>query len=172
GDNTRWCPDGNIEYLGRIDHQVKIRGFRIEPGEIESSLLTHPHIKETVVVPVETKTRDKALCAYVVIKKENDENAAPIQITETQLRQYQAERLPDYMIPTYYIQLPELPLTPNGKIDRKALPPVTAAGTASGTKYTPPKNTVEKKLEQIWKIILGREIVGTNENYFTIGGDS
>ncbi|MDP4147651.1 MAG: amino acid adenylation domain-containing protein, partial [Bacillota bacterium] len=113
GDLARWLPDGNIEFIGRIDHQIKIRGFRIELGEIESQLLKHEDIKEAVVIDREDKEGNKYLCAYVVSDKE---------ITVTELREHLSKELPDYMIPAYFMQLENIPLTPNGKIDRKALP--------------------------------------------------
>ncbi|MDP4147694.1 MAG: amino acid adenylation domain-containing protein, partial [Bacillota bacterium] len=139
GDLARWLPDGNIEFIGRMDHQVKIRGYRIELGEIESQLLKHEEIKEAVVIDREDTEGNKYLCAYVVSNKE---------ITVTELREHLAKELPDYMIPAYFIQLENIPLTPNGKIDRKALPePEGEINT--GVEYAAPRNEVEEKIVKV-----------------------
>ncbi|MCP4628150.1 MAG: AMP-binding protein, partial [bacterium] len=116
GDLCRYLPDGNIEFLGRIDHQVKVRGFRIELGEIESVLSRHGQVKEAVVIAREDQPGNKQLAAYLVPKKEDK---AP---EHSDLREFLKAKLPDYMIPAAYVILESLPLTPNGKIDRKALP--------------------------------------------------
>src|SRR6185437_6847055 len=114
GDLCRYLPDGNIEYLGRLDQQVKIRGFRIELGEIEAVLGGHPAVRESVVVAREDVPGEKALAAYLVVR----EGMAP---TVTELREHLLKQLPDYMVPAAFVELAKLPLTPNGKIDRKAL---------------------------------------------------
>ncbi|MCP5050720.1 MAG: amino acid adenylation domain-containing protein, partial [bacterium] len=117
GDLAKWHRDGNIEFLGRIDHQVKIRGFRIELGEIENQLLTHDSIKEAVVIQRKDKNGDGYLCAYVA--------SAPgpgLTLDNTELRDYLSHKLPYYMIPPLFVPIDVIPLTPNGKIDRKALP--------------------------------------------------
>jgi amino acid adenylation domain-containing protein len=165
GDLGCLLPEGEIEFLGRKDFQVKIRGFRIELGEIESQLLKHDRISETVVVSREGENGDKYLCAYIV---GTAANAIP---ASTELREYLSQILPDYMIPTYFMQLEKLPLTPNGKIDRKALPdPVMQAVGV----YVPPGNTLEKKLASLWAGILGLEkkVIGINHNFFSLGGHS
>ncbi len=162
GDLARWLPDGNIEFLGRIDHQVKIRGFRIELGEIENKLLSHEAVKETVVIAKEDKSRNKYLCAYVVGEKE---------LTASELRQHLFKELPDYMIPSYFIQLEKLPLTHNGKVDRKALPEPDGNIT-TGTEYEAPRNSTEEVLEAIWSEVLGVEKIGINDNFFELGGHS
>ncbi|WP_438498695.1 AMP-binding protein, partial [Paenibacillus sp. IHBB 3054] len=113
GDLARWLPEGNLEYLGRIDHQVKIRGYRIECGEIEAQLMAHAHIREAVVMAREDEQGQAYLCAYLV-----SDEAVPVPELRAQL----ATQLPDYMIPSYFVELEKLPLTPNGKVDRKALP--------------------------------------------------
>jgi non-ribosomal peptide synthase protein (TIGR01720 family) len=155
-------PDGNIEFLGRIDYQVKIRGFRIELGEIESRLLTHEAIKEAVAVASENQTGDKSLCAYIVAEKE---------LTVVELRDYLGQALPEYMIPSYFVQLPKMPLNQNGKVDRKALP--EPDGTINtGTEYVAPADEIEAKLAEIWREVLGVERVGVNDNFFELGGDS
>ncbi len=113
GDLARWLPDGNIEFLGRIDRQVKIRGYRIETGEIESCLLRHVAVDEVVVIVRESKGGDKALCAYYVLESARHGDFNP--------KEYLGQFLPDYMIPSFFIKLETIPLTPNGKIVRKAL---------------------------------------------------
>jgi len=160
GDLARWLPDGNIEFLGRIDHQVKIRGFRIELGEIESRLLEIGSVKETVVIDCGDETGDKYLCAYVVSDEE---------IPASELRLKISEYLPDYMIPRYFVFLEKLPLSPNGKVDRKALP---APELRSGTEYAAPRNAAEEELAYIWSEVLGRDKVGIHEDFFDLGGNS
>ena len=113
GDRARWLPDGNIEFLGRIDHQVKIRGYRIEPGEIEKHLLLHERIKDTIVIDKKDKSGEKYLCAYIVTRG---------KCSVSLLRKYLLQKLPDFMVPSHFVTLEQLPLTPNGKIDRNALP--------------------------------------------------
>ncbi|WP_339801534.1 amino acid adenylation domain-containing protein [Paenibacillus sp. FSL R5-0744] len=163
GDVARWLPDGNIEFLGRIDHQVKIRGYRIEPGEIENQLLKHPKVREAVVIAqLESDGQSQALCAYVV---------GDSGLKSSMLREYLSQELPEYMIPSYFVALEELPLTPNGKVDRKALPK-PEAGMASGRAYEAPSNEIESQMAEIWQGVLGREKVGLNDHFFELGGDS
>jgi len=162
GDLARWLPDGNIEFLGRIDHQVKIRGFRIELGEVESQLLKHEAVKEVVVAAREDKSGNKYLCAYITAGK---------VLTVSELRGYLRKELPDYMVPSYFVQLGKMPLTPNGKIDRKALPePDGSIGT--GAEYEAPRNWMEEKLVGIWQEVLGAEKIGIGDNFFDLGGHS
>ncbi|WP_176560096.1 non-ribosomal peptide synthase/polyketide synthase [Brevibacillus dissolubilis] len=161
GDLTRWMPDGNIEYLGRIDHQVKIRGYRIELGEIETQILAHPDLKETVVVAREDHAGEKYLCAYIVATRE---------ITASEMREFLSEELPNYFIPSHFVQLESMPLSANGKIDRKALP--TDGFIGSGTEYIAPRNEREEKLVTIWKELLGMEQVGVRDDFFVLGGHS
>ncbi|MCG8616072.1 MAG: amino acid adenylation domain-containing protein, partial [Desulfobacterales bacterium] len=164
GDLCRCLPDGNIEFLGRIDHQVKIRGFRIELGEIESVLSRHELVNETVVLAREDQPGNKQLAAYVV---PIDPDQRP---EEADVRAFLRTILPDYMIPAFIVFMDELPLTPNGKIDRKALPvPVLSQ---SGNAYTAPGTRNEKILAQIWAETLGVPRVGINDNFFALGGDS
>jgi amino acid adenylation domain-containing protein len=162
GDLARWLPDGNIEFLGRLDHQVKIRGFRIELGEIESRLLKHPLVKETVAVAKEDSQGGKYLCAYLVGEAE---------LTTVELREHLAKELPDYMIPSYFIPLEKLPLTPNGKIDRKALPEPDGS-IHTGVEYVAPVTETETKLVSLWQGILGVDRVGVKDNFFELGGHS
>ena len=162
GDLARWLPNGDIEFIGRIDHQVKIRGQRIELGEIEHQLQSHDQIQECIVLAVDQGAGDKLLCAYFVGLRE---------ISSRELREHTAKDLPAYMIPSVFIQLDELPLTGNGKIDRRALPmpDVTAANAVS---YTAPRNETEKKLADIWAEVLQMERVGVHDQFFEIGGHS
>ncbi|MCP4150089.1 MAG: amino acid adenylation domain-containing protein, partial [bacterium] len=168
GDLARWLPDGNIEYMGRIDLQVKIRGFRIELGEIEKLLLSHENIKETIVTAKKDKENSNYLTAYYV---QNDVNTNEKSIS--QLREFLSKQLPDYMIPSYFVPLQKLPLTPNGKIDRKALPLYEPGKNALiSEEYQAPTHETEKKLVQIWQEILGIKKIGVTDNFFEIGGHS
>ncbi|MCP5108987.1 MAG: amino acid adenylation domain-containing protein, partial [bacterium] len=163
GDLARRLTDGNIEFLGRIDHQVKIRGFRIELGEIESQLLEYEEINEAVVTAREDAAGDKYLCAYI---------AAGSEVNISQLRESLFEKLPDHMIPGYFVPLERIPMTPHGKVDRKALPePGTGMGTDS---YTPPRDDVEKELVHIWSEILSieKDKISIDANFFQLGGHS
>ncbi|HLP57985.1 MAG TPA: condensation domain-containing protein, partial [Candidatus Deferrimicrobium sp.] len=172
GDLARWLPDGPpaggasgrvIEFIGRIDQQVKIRGFRIELGEIENRLLKHPGIKGVVVSVQEEEKGDKYLCAYVVSDGEN---------VISQLREYLAGELPEYMIPSYFVRLKKIPLTPNGKVDRKALQ-LPKPGLNAGESYVAPGDEVEKKLVGLWSEILGLQTgIGIDDNFFQLGGHS
>jgi fengycin family lipopeptide synthetase D len=164
GDLVRWLPDGNIEFLGRIDLQVKIRGYRIELGEIEKRLLTHEKIKQVAVIVLEkgeNSSADKYLCAYLVADKDID---------TVEVKKYLSGELPDYMVPPYFVILDKLPLNPNGKIDRRALPvPET---TDPNRAYVAPSSEIEKKLIEIWRQLLNVEKIGTHDDFFAIGGHS
>ncbi|MEC3841991.1 surfactin non-ribosomal peptide synthetase SrfAA [Bacillus amyloliquefaciens] len=162
GDLARWLPNGDIEFIGRIDHQVKIRGQRIELGEIEHQLQSHDQVQECIVLAVDQGAGDKLLCAYFVGLRE---------ISSRELSEHTAKDLPAYMIPAVFIQMDELPLTGNGKIDRRALPmpDVTAANAVS---YTAPRNETEQKLTDIWAEVLQMERVGIHDQFFEIGGHS
>jgi amino acid adenylation domain-containing protein len=161
GDQGRWLPDGNIEYLGRIDDQVKIRGYRIEPGEIEQVLLQHENVRQAVVLARADKQGTKRLTAYVVM----DEAA----YDKSGLQNYLGERLPEYMVPRLWVRLESLPLTPNGKTDKRALPEAEAGHEES---YTEPQTTTEKQLAKIWEELLGVEKIGARDNFFELGGHS
>ena len=162
GDLVRWLPDGELEFLGRIDHQVKIRGFRIELGEIETELKKADLVHEAVVIVREDLNCQKYLCAYLV---------ADSQINITNLRQFLKKRLPDYMIPTYFTQLDQLPLTPNGKINRQALPEPTILLDQSQT-YMAPGSQVEENLLLAWQQVLHKERISIHDNFFDLGGNS
>lgn len=161
GDLARWLPDGSIEYLGRIDHQLKINGHRIELNEITETLLSHPHVKEAIVV--DRKDDGKAyLAAYIVLKEAGDQDA---------IRPYLQELLPEYMIPSYLTVLPELPLTPNHKIDRQALPDPRGA-VQTKDDYAAPGNETEMLLAEIWQDVLKLPRVGVTDHFLALGGDS
>ncbi|MCM3738302.1 amino acid adenylation domain-containing protein [Bacillus cytotoxicus] len=161
GDLARWLPDGNVEFLGRMDNQVKIRGFRIELGEIENRLLQHESIKEAVVLAKETRENEKYICAYVVGNKD---------VKELNLRGYLREYLPKYMVPSYFVQMDKMPLTPNGKLNRKALPEPDLEGFTN--EYEAPRNEVEEVLARVWSEVLKLEKIGINDNFFELGGHS
>ena len=167
GDLARYRPKGNIEFLGRIDQQVKILGYRIELGEIEAILNQHPDLNESVVIVREDAAHDKRLVAYFT----SDCNPPPANRT---LRDYLAEKMPGYMIPSAFINLDRLPLTANGKIDRRALPaPETRLRTSLDRKqHIPPRNLVELELTQIWEDVLAVQPIGVTDNFFDLGGHS
>ncbi|MEI6412088.1 MAG: amino acid adenylation domain-containing protein, partial [Bacteroidota bacterium] len=165
GDLACWLPDGNMEYLGRIDQQLKIRGYRIEAGEIEQALLEHPSVQSCVVVGYAFE-QGKELVAYLVLQT----NGA--QPDTAELRNFLALRLPDYMIPSYFVELESLPMTSSGKVDRKALPAPDMAQLASDAAYVAPRNAVEAQLVEIWQQVLGREQIGVEDNFFNLGGHS
>ena len=160
GDLARWLPDGNIEFLGRMDYQVKIRGYRIELGEIESWLLELGGVKEAIVIALDDETGGKYLCAYIVSDEE---------IPVSELRRRMSESLPEYMVPSYFVRLEKFPLTPNGKVDCKALP---APDGNTDVEYAPPRNAMEEVLARVWGEILGKEKVGIHDNFFELGGHS
>jgi amino acid adenylation domain-containing protein len=159
GDLARRLPDGNVEFLGRVDQQVKVRGFRIEPGEVEAALAAHPRVRQAVVV-VREEAGERRLVAYVVGEGEPGE-----------LRRHLLERLPDYMVPAAFVTLDALPLTAHGKVDRRALPaPETARPEARS--YVPPRGPIEEMLAGLWAEVLGAERVGVHDDFFDLGGHS
>jgi thioester reductase-like protein len=165
GDLARYLPDGNIEYLGRIDNQVKIRGFRIELGKIEAVLAQHTFVKENAVIVHEASQTDNRLVAYIV----------PLQgqvIEKTTIRSFLTERLPDYMIPSAFVMLEALPLTPNGKIDRRALSQLSVSHEISEEQFVAPRTPEEELLAGIFADVLGIERVGVHDNFFELGGHS
>ena len=164
GDLARYRPDGNIEFLGRIDHQVKIRGFRIELGEIEAVLSNHPQIQQAVVIALEDRPASKRLVAYVVA----DPSQAP---TLRELHQFLQNVLPHYMVPSAFVTLHSLPLTPNGKIDRQSLP-TPDPSQLSEVNFVPPRNALEQNLVKIWEEVLEIFPIGVRDNFFEIGGHS
>lgn len=183
GDLARWLPDGNIEFLGRMDHQVKIKGFRIELGEIEANLIAHPEIKEAVVTSRKQKNGNY-LCAYLRVNHTEPDEESSFRDQKwlkyesgSRFRDYLAAILPDYMVPSYFIVMEDFPRNFSGKIDRNALPgPDILYDTEQMLKYSaqyaPPRNKMECVLVKVWESVLGREHIGINENFFMIGGDS
>ncbi|WP_228731208.1 non-ribosomal peptide synthetase [Clostridium zeae] len=165
GDLVKWLPDGNIEYIGRIDNQVKIRGFRIELGEIESALNKCYEIKESSVIARKDANGELKLIAYLVFNKGE---------SETQLSNIKAQiknKLPGYMMPSYYVKLDKMPLTVNGKIDTKNLPEVDYANLIQ-QEYIAPSNETETALAQIWQKVLGVKNIGIMDDFFDLGGHS
>jgi amino acid adenylation domain-containing protein len=166
GDRVRFLADGNIEFVGRVDHQVKIRGFRVEPAEIEAVLRRDPSIRQAVVVVREDQPGDKRLVAYVVPTRRP---APPVD----QLRATLLQNLPDYMIPSVFVMMDALPLNPNGKIDRKALPaPVDGHGAGPAADDVAPSGPLEEGLAAIWREVLGLSYIGANDSFFDRGGHS
>ncbi|MBP4137055.1 non-ribosomal peptide synthetase [Flavobacterium geliluteum] len=162
GDLGRWLPDGNIEFLGRKDHQVKIRGHRIELGEIENAILQYSDNLKQVIVESKEVNQDKVLIAYLV---------SIISVDKTELKKFLQEKLPDYMVPGFYLELEKLPLTPNGKVDRKVLPSISGDDIMR-KEYVAPRNEVENKLVLIWQEVLGIQKIGVTDSLFELGGNS
>jgi len=160
GDLARWLPDGNLEFLGRIDSQIKLRGFRIELGEIEAVLCQHPGINEAVANVYEADG-DKRIVAYLTTAQDN--------VNPDDLRGWLKDRLPDYMAPSHFMRLDALPLTPNGKIDRKALP---APEFQTSSAFSRPATPGEDLLAALWAGVLKREAIGRHDNFFALGGHS
>ncbi|WP_281174023.1 non-ribosomal peptide synthetase [Andreprevotia chitinilytica] len=164
GDLARHLPDGNIEYLGRIDHQVKIRGFRIELGEIEAALTAQPEVREALVLVREDEPGERRLVAYLTAHADHAIPDAPA------LRSHLLYTLPEYMVPPHFIVLARLPLTENGKVDRKALPAPERSRDDAG--YQAPRNEVETQLATLWADVLKLDRVGVHDNFFALGGHS
>ncbi len=162
GDLLRILADGDLEYLGRIDHQVKIRGFRIEPGEIENQLLKHTNIKEAVVMMKKKEPQDNHLCAYIV---------SDTQLAVSELRDYLSKNLPHFMVPLHFVQLDKIPLNSNGKVNRKLLPD---PGLKAEGNYIAPGDEIEEKLVEIWSQVLGieKENIGLDSDFFELSGHS
>ncbi|BAU65713.1 amino acid adenylation domain-containing protein [Stanieria sp. NIES-3757] len=165
GDKARYLPDGNLEFLGRIDHQVKIRGYRIELGEIEATLQQHPSIKDAIATVTIDKSGTKRLVAYLVPQPQQ-------KLSDADLQNFLKQRLPDYMVPGIFVQLKTLPLTPNGKVDRQALPEPERVKSQSEKEFVPPRNPTEAILADIWTTVLEIERVSIHDNFFELGGDS
>jgi amino acid adenylation domain-containing protein len=159
GDLARFLPDGNIEFLGRIDQQVKIRGFRVEPAEVEAILKRHPAVKQAAVVAYDDKSGEKRLAAYFVGRAKPEE-----------LRAFMAQELPDYMVPAAFVSVDSLPLNANGKLDVRTLPAPNQEPAAH--EFVTPRTPEEEKLAQIWQEVLKLERVGMTDNFFELGGHS
>jgi aspartate racemase len=163
GDMVRRLPDGNLEFVGRIDFQVKIRGFRVELGEIEAVLEKHPGVAQAVVIAREAGS-GKQLAAYVI--------AATGGVSAGELREYLKKQLPDYMVPADFVFVESFPLTPNGKVDRRALPDPKPSGQDSVAGFVAPRDEFEAKMARLWAQVLGKESVGVRDNFFELGGHS
>ncbi|MBE9035780.1 non-ribosomal peptide synthetase [aff. Roholtiella sp. LEGE 12411] len=165
GDLAKYLPDGNIEFLGRIDDLVKVRGFRVELGEVEAILSKHPQINQAVAKVFGQSAREKYLVAYFV----------PIQgqtVTVEQLRTFLQDQLPEYMIPSAFVQMESFPLTPNGKVNRRALSEPTTSRPELAQTFVAPRTPTEEILAGIWRDVLGLEQVGIYDNFFNLGGHS
>ncbi len=165
GDRARYLLDGNIEFLGRIDHQVKVRGFRIELGEIETALREHPMVSAAVVLALETAPGETQLVAYLVARRDS----LP---TPRELRNLLHEKRPDYMVPAVFVPLDALPLTPSGKVDRSALPLPDRERSESERVFVAPRNALELQLSGLWEEVLGVRPIGVTDNFFELGGHS
>ena len=190
GDLVRYRADGNIEFLGRIDHQVKVRGFRIELGEIEAALGKYPAVQSAAVVAWGDKPGDKRLVAYVVMgedtggrdTRDKDTGVAPRDVpsaveggpapTVGELRRFLRQTLPEYMVPSIFVTLDALPLSPSGKVDRRALPAPEGGRPELEREYVPPRTPKEEQLAQMCATLLGVERVGVYDSFFDLGGHS
>ncbi|MDB6100267.1 MAG: hypothetical protein JWO52_266 [Gammaproteobacteria bacterium] len=165
GDWVRCRPDGNVEFLGRLDHQVKIRGFRVELGEIEAVLEQHPAVRHAVVVMREDTPGEQRLVAYAVEKSE-------VNLVPGEWRDFVRRQLPDYMTPVAMVRLKALPLTPNGKVDRKSLPAPKLADFEADRNYVAPRDSTERQLARLWEDVLGIRPIGVTDSFFDLGGRS
>ena len=166
GDLARYRPDGNIEFLGRVDNQVKIRGHRIELGEIEFVLNQHSAVKESVVLCHESEpSKEKGIVAYIAPNRDS-------VCSVSDLRIFACKKLPDYMIPSTFVILDAVPLTPNGKIDRKSLPPSDDERPLLDQGFTEPRTQIEELVGQVWREVLKRDKIGVYDNFFDLGGHS
>jgi thioester reductase-like protein/amino acid adenylation domain-containing protein len=165
GDKARYLPDGNIEFLGRVDYQVKIRGFRVELGEIEAVLSQHPGVRQAVVSLSEDESGNNRLIGYVV---PNPKQAPSV----SDLRHFLLNKFPEYMVPSAFVLLKTLPLTPNGKVDRRALPAAEQTRPELEAVFVAPRTQIEQQLAEIWAKLLGLEKVGIHDNFFDLGGHS
>ncbi|TPG68111.1 amino acid adenylation domain-containing protein [Brevibacillus laterosporus] len=161
GDVVKWLSDGNLEYVSRLDHLVKIRGYRIEPGEVTHVLLQHPKVQDAIVIDRQDSHGLVYLVAYYVANGVKPE----------ELRQSLGQNLPDYMTPSYFVEMEKLPLTPNGKVDRNQLPEIDEQFHRS-TEYVAPSDELESTLAEMWGEVLGQARVGVEDNFFSIGGHS
>ncbi|HKB10637.1 MAG TPA: non-ribosomal peptide synthetase, partial [Vicinamibacterales bacterium] len=164
GDRARWLADGVLEYLGRLDDQVKVRGVRIELGEIEARLRAHPRVREAAVVAAPAPGGGVRLIAYGV------PSGAPS--SDTEIRRFVHEALPETMVPSRFVWLDALPLSPNGKLDRKALPALDAERPRIDAEFTAPGSQTENAVAAIWREILDVPAVGVHDNFFELGGHS
>lgn len=165
GDLGRYLPNGNIEFLGRVDFQIKIRGHRIEAGEIEAALTEHPGVRSAVVTTIGEQHNKERLVAYIV----SDQKPTP---TIEELSDFLKKKLPDYMVPSAFVFLDALPLSANGKVDRRALPTQESLLQKVEVAYVAPQTDIEQIIATVWQELLGVEKVGVNDNFFDLGGNS
>lgn len=165
GDWVRLLPEGDYEFIGRVDHQVKIRGFRIETGEVEAVLQRHPSIRMAVVTAREDRPFDPYLAAYYTLRPHSREDGQ-------QLRKYLQKWLPDYMVPSTYVLLDRFPLTPHGKIDRAALPLAAPIPPEGDREWVGPRNAAEEVMAGLWRELLRLREVDVHSNFFELGGQS
>ena len=166
GDRARYRPDGNIEFLGRTDNQIKIRGHRVELGEIEAAINQHPTVKECVVVArARDSSEEKELIGHVVSTQES-------LVSVDELRRFLGAKMPDYMIPSWFVFLDALPLMPNGKVDRNALPPLDGERPSLDQRFIEPRSEIEELVAQVWREVLNLVKVGVYDNFFDLGGHS
>jgi acyl carrier protein len=166
GDQARWLPDGTVEFLGRADTQVKIRGFRIEPGEIESMVSRFPGITDVIVMALEVVPGEAQLVAYVVPSGEDE------ALSISELRDFLHNHLPDYMVPSAFVEMEILPLNPNGKVDRKALPKPGKENLDMGHEFVAPRTPTEETIAAILSEVLSVDTIGVYDNFFNLGGHS
>ncbi|MDM5228718.1 amino acid adenylation domain-containing protein [Cytobacillus sp. NJ13] len=165
GDLARWLPNGQIEYLGRMDQQVKVRGYRIELQEIEACLLEHDMVIEAVVTLRRDAMNEDYLSAYVVLKQGHVAES----LFQKELKEFLGTKMPAYMVPAHLMVLESMPLTPNGKLDRKSLP---EPEVYLNDRYVAPQTVEEQQLAEVWKEILGLKDIGVHDDFFALGGHS
>ena len=165
GDLVRRLPDGSLEFLGRLDHQIKIAGNRIELGEIEIGLARHPDVKQCVVIASEDRHGDRRIAAYII-----PETGKTVRASE--LRQFLAETLPAYMLPSFFVPLSSFPLTANGKLDRKALPPPDRTAETIDGAPVAPRTPTEQAIAEVWREMLDQRQLSVRSNFFEVGGNS
>jgi acyl-CoA synthetase (AMP-forming)/AMP-acid ligase II/acyl carrier protein len=164
GDLARWLTDGTIDFLGRTDRQIKIRGFRIEPGEIEAVLERRPELRAAAVVDRQDPRGETRLVAYLEAT-----NGVPAPAA---LREHLAEHVPNYMVPSAFVQVSALPLTPNGKVDVSALPEPDWEVATATEEFVAPRTETERRVAAVWGRVLSVESIGTHDNFFALGGHS
>ncbi|KST68574.1 amino acid adenylation domain-containing protein [Mastigocoleus testarum] len=164
GDLAKYLPDGNIEYLGRIDNQVKIRGFRVELGEIEAVLSQHSGVRESVIATQKDTLGNQSLVAYVTLLQQS--------LNLDDLRSFLIAKLPEYMVPSAFVELETLPLTPNGKVNRSALPTPDITAFTRSNQFIAPHTPTQELLATIWAEVLGLKQIGIHDNFFALGGHS
>jgi acyl carrier protein len=175
GDQARWLADGNMEYLGRLDHQIKLRGFRIELGEIESALQEYAGVLQSAVMVRQDKAGDKRLVAYVVAgsaEPVNGNGSSKTRLQIGELREHLRRRLPEYMVPSAFVEMDQLPLNHSGKVDRKKLPDVEGVTSRKAEDIVPPRTETERYIAEIWQEFLKVDKVSVEDNFFDIGGHS